>query len=348
MDEEKILVIIKGEDKTKEIEYLSENNNKKIDVKFYNEEKIYQYNQKNIMIKERFENIEFKDKDIYYKNQILFNVKNAIRFEEFIKIIYTTGETDIFRYNDISLKSNSIDNLNRDVIGYFKEISKYVKSGDDEKEENEPSIAKESFLKKEYEKLHYIDDDSVLNYYINKKDLPKEEIEINNIIYPFRFNLSQKKAMENVFKNKISIIQGPPGTGKTQTILNIIVNLAIMQNKTLAVVSNNNEAVKNVKDKLEKNGYGFIVADLGKKAKRKKFFEEIPKPKVENFYNQENDEILLNRINELNKTLNQLLRENNKKAELEKNIDNYKLEQKYFEEYYKKQNMKIWHKVLIL
>ena len=154
--------------------------------------------------------------------------------------------------------------------------------------------------------------------------------------------------MENVFKSKISIIQGPPGTGKTQTILNIIVNLAIMQNKTLAVVSNNNEAVKNVKDKLEKNGYGFIVADLGKKAKRKKFFEEIPKPKVENFYNQENDEILLNRINELNKTLNQLLRENNKKAELEKNIHNYKLEQKYFEEYYKKQNMKIWHKVLIL
>ena len=339
MDEEKILVIIKGEDKTKEIEYLSENNNKKIDVKFYNEEKIYQYNQKNIIIKERSENIEFKDKDIYYKNQILFNVQNAIRFEEFIKIIYTTGETDIFRYNDISLKSNSIDNLNRDVIGYFKEISKYVKSGDDEKEENEPSIAKESFLKKEYEKLNYIDDDSVLNYYINKKDLPKEEIEINNIIYPFRFNLSQKKAMENVFKNKISIIQGPPGTGKTQTILNIIVNLAIMQNKTLAVVSNNNEAVKNVKDKLEKNGYGFIVADLGKKAKRKKFFEEIPKPKVENFYNQENDEILLNRINELNRTLNQLLRENNKKAELEKNIDKYKLEQKYFEEYYKKQNI---------
>ena len=29
MDEEKVLVIIKGEDKTKEIEYLSENNNKK-------------------------------------------------------------------------------------------------------------------------------------------------------------------------------------------------------------------------------------------------------------------------------------------------------------------------------
>lgn len=58
--------------------------------------------------------------------------------------------------------------------------------------------------------------------------------------------------MENIYKSNISVIQGPPGTGKTQTILNIIVNLAIMQNKTVAVVSNNNEAVKNVKDKLKK------------------------------------------------------------------------------------------------
>ena len=339
MNEEKILVIIKGEDKTKEIEYISETDNKKINIKFKNEEKIYKYNEKNIIIKEKTEYIDFKDKEIYYKNQILFNVQNAIRFDKFIKIIYTTGETEIFRYNDISLKSNLINNLNRDVIGYFREISKYVKNGEEEKRENEPGIIKESFLKKEYEKLNYIDDDSVLNYYINKKDLPKEETEINNIIYPFRFNLSQKKAMENVFKSKISIIQGPPGTGKTQTILNIIANLAIMQNKTVAIVSNNNEAVKNVKDKLEKNGYGFIVADLGKKEKREKFFKKIPKPEVENFSNQKDDEILLNRINELNKILNQLLGYNNKKAELEKNINEYKLEQKYFEKYYKEQNI---------
>ena len=92
--------------------------------------------------------------------------------------------------------------------------------------------------------------------------------EIHNLIYPFRFNLSQKEAIENVYKSNISVIQGPPGTGKTQTILNIIANLAIMQNKTVAIVSNNNEAVKNVKDKLEKNGYGFFVADLGRNEKR--------------------------------------------------------------------------------
>lgn len=339
MDEEKVLVIIKGEDKTKEIEYLSENNNKKINVKFYNKETTYQYNEKNVIIKEQAEKIDFNDKDIYYKNQILFNVQNVTRFEEFIKIKYATEETEIFRYNDVSFKSNSIDNLNKDVIGYFREISKYTKSGDEENEENSTNIAKKSFLENEYEKLNYINEDSVLNYYINKKDLPKKQIEISNIIYPFRFNLSQKEAMENVFKSKISIIQGPPGTGKTQTILNIIANLAIMQNKTVAVVSNNNEAVKNVKDKLEKNGYDFIVADLGNKAKREKFFKEIPQPKVEKFYNQEDEDELLKQLKELNRNLNQLLKENNKKAELEKNIADYKLEQKYFEEYYKEQNI---------
>ena len=46
-------------------------------------------------------------------------------------------------------------------------------------------------------------------------------------------------AVEMAITNKISVIKGPPGTGKTQTILNIIAT-AIINNKTVAVVSNNN------------------------------------------------------------------------------------------------------------
>lgn len=156
---------------------------------------------------------------------------------------------------------------------------------------------------------------------VNKIDLENKELNIDNIIYPFKFNLSQKEAMENVFKSKISIIQGPPGTGKIQTILNIVANLAIMQNKSVAVVSNNNEAVKNVKDKLDKSGYGFIVANLGRSEKRKTFFEQVPQPEVGEFYSEEENEILLNRIKELNCLLDELLIKNNKKAKLEKEID---------------------------
>ena len=67
-------------------------------------------------------------------------------------------------------------------------------------------------------------------------------------------------------KNQLSIIQGPPGTGKTQTILNIIANL-LMNNKTILIVSNNNDATANVYEKLssEKYGLGFICATHGKR-----------------------------------------------------------------------------------
>ncbi len=340
MDEEKILIIVKGEDKTAQIEQISKKDEEKIEIKYYSNEKIYPYSSTNIVIREQAIVMDLKGKDIYYKNQIIFNIQKAIQFEDFVKIIYENGEKEIFRYEDISFKSSEKQNVNKNVIEYFKEIANYVKNESEEEEsEKEESLHQESFLKREYGKLNYILEESVLNYYINKKDLIKPNIEENNIIYPFRFNLSQKQAMENVFKSNVSMIQGPPGTGKTQTILNIIANLAIMQNKTVAVVSNNNEAVKNVKDKLEKNGYGFMVADLGKKKKREKFFEDIPQPKVKDFNLEIDHEKLLIRLEELNKKLDELLEKNNDKAKLEKEIEKYKLEQKHFEKYYNSQDI---------
>lgn len=43
--------------------------------------------------------------------------------------------------------------------------------------------------------------------------------------------------------------------------------------KTVAVVSGNNSATANVQEKLEKNGYGFITALLGKYDNKVDFFE---------------------------------------------------------------------------
>lgn len=338
MDEEKILIIANGEDKTKEIEQILKQDGR-MHIKYHNNEKIYSYNACNIIVREQATIIELKEKDVYYKNQIIFNIQKAIRFGEYIKIIYQSGETQVFKWEDLSYKSSNIQNTDKNIIQYFRSISNYVKNDSEEEKELGEEQVKGNFLKREYEKLNYIENESVLKSYLNRTELAKPDIERNHIIYPFRFNLSQKQATENVFKSNISIIQGPPGTGKTQTILNIIANLAIMQNKTVAVVSNNNEAVKNVKDKLEKGGYDFIVADLGRKSKREKFFENIPQPKVERFKLEEEEEVLLNRLEELNKKLNDLLEKNNKKAKLEKQIEDYKLEQKYFETYYKEQNI---------
>jgi len=95
------------------------------------------------------------------------------------------------------------------------------------------------------------------------------------LIYPFGVNASQLVAVERAFTSQVSLIEGPPGTGKTQTILNIIANV-LVRGKTVAVLSNNNAAVENVYEKLGKSGLDYLVARLGSKEHREKFFARMP------------------------------------------------------------------------
>ena len=144
MNEEEVLIILKGEDKTKEIESYSEINNEKISVKFLNKDEAYLYNRSNVLVIKEPEIIDLNDKDIYYNNQVLFSVKKAIRFDKYIKIIFESGGIKLFRYYEISLKPNSLENLNKNIIGYFKEIAKYVKDDDNEKLDKNKNV-KQSF-----------------------------------------------------------------------------------------------------------------------------------------------------------------------------------------------------------
>ncbi|MBW3081663.1 AAA domain-containing protein [Bifidobacterium saguinibicoloris] len=61
-------------------------------------------------------------------------------------------------------------------------------------------------------------------------------------------NRKQREALHKALHNKVSIIKGPPGTGKTEVIMHIIA-LAVERGETVAVVSSNNSAVRNVVDK---------------------------------------------------------------------------------------------------
>jgi len=124
-------------------------------------------------------------------------------------------------------------------------------------------------LHDKYEKVRFINEDSALGTYLNPSLLHTYP-GYTDLIYPFYSNLSQMKAVDNAFKSQISIIQGPPGTGKTQTILNIIANI-ISRKKSVLIVSNNNSAVENIQEKLEKKGLGFTVAKLGKSDNKKDF-----------------------------------------------------------------------------
>ena len=101
---------------------------------------------------------------------------------------------------------------------------------------------------------------------------------VADLIYPFGVNPSQLSAVEQALSSQVSVIEGPPGTGKTQTILNIIANI-LVRGKTVAILSNNNAAVQNVYEKLEKTGLAYLVAQLGKKEIREAFFHDrLPAP----------------------------------------------------------------------
>lgn len=122
---------------------------------------------------------------------------------------------------------------------------------------------------------------TALYSYLSKR-IQTQGISPDKIIYPFGCNESQKLATQRALSNSVSIIEGPPGTGKTQTILNIVANL-LMQDKTVGIVSNNNAAVDNVREKLTKYGYGALIAELGNKTNRQAFFDTkqtdfVPEP----------------------------------------------------------------------
>src|SRR5690606_31594618 len=128
-------------------------------------------------------------------------------------------------------------------------------------------------LRKALDNVDILDSRSVLSNYIDGINPPisaPNEI----LIYPFGCNENQKLAVETTLKNCISIIEGPPGTGKTQTILNIIANL-IVQEKTVAIVSNNNSAIFNVQKKLVNYGYEMVVASLGNNENKAAFFDNL-------------------------------------------------------------------------
>lgn len=161
------------------------------------------------------------------------------------------------------------------------------------------------------------------------------------ILFPFGFNISQQKAVNTAFSNNLSIIEGPPGTGKTQTILNIIAN-AVLNGQSVAVVSSNNSATKNVYEKLEKNGVEFIAALLGNSKNKKEFIASQKEINELSQFSLTDDQKA--EIKEKCKTLAGQLTENlskkNELAALKLEIENTRLEYEHFKEAYEEDTEK--------
>lgn len=190
-----------------------------------------------------------------------------------------------------------------------------------------------NILADSYSKIEFIPEYSILGSFLNEKQPKADAVSKPIELFPFGFNLSQKEAVNKAFAAPLSVIEGPPGTGKTQTILNIIAN-AVMNGQSVAVVSSNNSATKNVYEKLQKNGVGFIAALLGNSVNKKEFIDSqaaIPDLSEFNLSDQEKVNIkqgCKNLFNELTTYLHQ----KNELALLKQELDSLATEYKHFQE----------------
>ncbi|WPO84132.1 AAA domain-containing protein [Chryseobacterium sp. JJR-5R] len=186
-------------------------------------------------------------------------------------VIYkNNGKSYTYNQNKIQIVKSALQTKKAErIFGYLKEIAETI--GLKTEEGN-------NILADSYDRISFIPEASILSNYLNQKQ-PEKGINSSPVeIFPFGFNLSQKDAVNEAFSSPLSVIEGPPGTGKTQTILNIIAN-AVMNDQSVAVVSSNNSATKNVFDKLDSSGISFIAALLGNSEKKREFIEsqtEIP------------------------------------------------------------------------
>jgi superfamily I DNA and/or RNA helicase len=188
-----------------------------------------------------------------------------------------------------------------------------------------------NILANSYGSIRFIPETSILYNYLNGKEPDKNYHASPIEIFPFGFNLSQRTGVDNAFSNPLSVIEGPPGTGKTQTILNIIAN-AVMNNQSVAVVSSNNSATKNVFEKLESNGVSFIAALLGSSQNKKEFIDaQTEIPDLSDFRLEEEQELsLMQSIPLLFTELAEKLELKNEMALLALEIDKIKTEHQHF------------------
>lgn len=317
MDIERYLVLLKGEDKTDKIKSYEYVDGWKVNVKFYNQDKVYNYAKNNFQFYSNPIEISIDEVSKTLVDGNISNVNKILKFDCYCRIIFNNGSYKTVSVGNLKLNEKMTE-ISEDKFNYFKDISRVVSVRTD----NGTVL-----LTMEYEKVNFVEKDTALYQYLNpKSDETQRKTKVTSLIFPFGSNKSQYKAVENAMNNQISVIEGPPGTGKTQTILNIISNI-IVRGKTVAVVSNNNEATANVFEKLKENGYEFICATLGKKENKESFIENqigiYPDIKIET-------PVKIKEITDLNDRLFETFGLKNTRATSKELLEEIRVQHEYF------------------
>ncbi|OSN04778.1 AAA domain-containing protein [Lonsdalea iberica] len=247
--------------------------------------------------------------------------KATIYGERYAVVYYKdAGKPYIYKVEDIAFAAPSAIN-DAPVFHYFKEVANARQERAGSK--NEREIA--ANVLRQLEKLPARVDTALHAYCTARNGMLAEA---KGLIYPFGVNESQLKAVEQASRAQISVIEGPPGTGKTQTILNILANI-LLRGQTVAVLSNNNAAVENVYEKLEKCDLGHLIAKLGNQHNRKDFFANLPAQPT----SEPEPAPTLNEIQTMLARLKEHLHNHNREAQLQVELDELKIERRYLQQW---------------
>ncbi|QNE14082.1 AAA domain-containing protein [Pseudarthrobacter sp. NBSH8] len=290
----------------------------------------YRYSAQNVMILRNPTREPIEDRDcVSIRGDPVQGVTEVWRFDGpgqtwWRVFSLTSGREDYrtCRQDEISIVHAAEDATEAyDVLNYWHHVVSHLGQDDP--------------LRPLYKNFRAVPQGSILDLYLRGEALDASA-EIGELIFPFSSNLSQREALMKGLTHRISVIDGPPGTGKTQTILNLVANIIRSPGTTVGIVSSNNAAVENVRDKLAREGLGHVVADLGRSDVRRKFFAGQHAENVEVQRQAGRSTVSLpaaGRISDLDKQLQHLQVMARELAMRRQELDAYKLERRHFSQH---------------
>lgn len=230
-------------------------------IKYNSSDTFYNKSYRTISIYKNPNKIDFTNNLLCHKGNILNSLTCLLKFGDWYKAFFENGTTSIYHKDNLYFTKVITEQKEvKSILDYLAGIAQLLSVGDGK-----------DFLYNQIKNIAVIENSFIDKFIYGKLKRGKESA---SLIFPFSTNQSQKQAVKNAMEFDLSLIQGPPGTGKTQTILNIVAN-CIVNGQTVAVLSGNNEATKNVEEKLSYEGFGAINAVLGKKENVNRFFKDV-------------------------------------------------------------------------
>ena len=289
-------------------------------VVFVNNPTGFEYSFNRISYYDNPEQVDIEYKLVFIKGKLQPAIKTILLFGGWFKVQYFDDVVSTVKYTDLQLVSDKRAEKNiSSILDYLIEVS----SLDDsrlQKQDEEPG-----FLETQLRNLAVREDSALFGFF--NSDTTIRNNDSRPIIAPFSSNKSQIDAIKNALEYNFSVIQGPPGTGKTQTILNIIANL-IIRRKTVAVVSGNNEATKNVYEKLFNEKLESLCATLGNKENIIAFFDSQPsKERLKEQVKESNSSLNDKDMNRLESIVLKLYSANIERARLLTQVEELRVEE---------------------